>query len=115
VVDGAERSPLCSAHVPEPGADVDPPVEHLEDEAGRAPPGRDRRRRSRDDPHQVPTVVTLFAEGLLPPVGGAPVEVRVGREPLGAMVLSEVRCTGSCGHRDVAVLVFRRASAAPMP
>ena len=60
---------------------------------------------------RLPTVVELFAEGLLMPVGGTPVDVLVGGKQLGAMVLSEVRCTGY-GHHDVAVLVFRRASAA---
>lgn len=60
----------------------------------------------------LPTVVGLFAEGLLMPIGGTPVDVMVGGKRLGAMVLSEVRCTGHGGHHDVAVLVFRRASAA---
>ena len=61
---------------------------------------------------RLPTIVALFAEGLLTPIGGPPVAVMVGGKPLGAMVLSEVRCTGYGGHLDVAVLVFRRASAA---
>jgi hypothetical protein len=61
---------------------------------------------------RLPTVVELFAEGLLMPIGGTPVDVMVGEKQLGAMVLAEVRCTGYGGHSDVAVLVFRRASAA---
>jgi hypothetical protein len=61
---------------------------------------------------KMPTVVALFAEGAaLKPVGGAPVDVRVGGKVLGPMVLREVGCSGRDGHNDVAVLVFRPANA----
>ena len=60
---------------------------------------------------KMPSVVQLFAEGRLPPVGGPPVEVTVGVAKLGPMVLSEVRCAGQHGWNDVAVLIFRPASA----
>jgi hypothetical protein len=60
---------------------------------------------------KMPTVVQLFAEGRLPPIGGPPVGVMVGGRQLGPMVLTEVRCAGAFGHNDVAVLVFRPANA----
>ena len=60
---------------------------------------------------KMPSVVQLFAEGRLPPVGGPPVEVAVGLAKLGPMVLREVRCAGQHGWNDVAVLIFRPASA----
>jgi len=60
---------------------------------------------------KMPTVLQLFAEGRIPPVGGTPVEVMVGGKPLGAMVLSGVRCISNGGHHDVAELVFRPATA----
>lgn len=56
---------------------------------------------------KMPTVVQLFAEGRLPPIGGPPVDIVVGGRRLGAMVLSEVRCASFLGHHDVVVLVFR--------
>ena len=55
---------------------------------------------------KMPTVVVLFAEGVLKPVGGAPVDVMVGGKKVGPVVLREVRCSGYGGHNDVAVLVF---------
>ncbi len=55
---------------------------------------------------KMPTVVALFAEGLLSPVGGPPTEVIVGRKRLGPMVLKEVACLAEGGHNDVALLVF---------
>ena len=61
---------------------------------------------------KMPTIVELFAEGALTPVGGAPVEIMVAGKKLGPMVLAEVRCTGGGGLHDVAVLVFRRSDAA---
>ncbi len=60
---------------------------------------------------KMPTVVVLFAEGLLRPIGGAPTEVMVAGRRLGPMVLSEVRCLDDGGRNDVAVLVFRAADA----
>ena len=60
---------------------------------------------------KMPSVVQLFAEGRLPPVGGPPVEVTVGVAKLGPMVLNEVRCAGQHGWNDVTVLIFRPASA----
>jgi hypothetical protein len=63
---------------------------------------------------KMPTIVELFAEGALTPVGGAPVDVMVAGKKLGPMVLAEVRCTGGGGHHDIVVLVFRRANAKGM-
>jgi hypothetical protein len=59
---------------------------------------------------QLPTAVALFAEGLLPPVGGPPVDVMVAGKQLGLMVLGEVRCTGYGGFNDAVVLAFRTVS-----
>ena len=58
---------------------------------------------------KMPTIVELFAEGALTPVGGAPADVMVAGKKLGPMVLAEVRCTGGGGHHDIVVLVFRGA------
>jgi hypothetical protein len=55
---------------------------------------------------KMPTVVVLFAEGVLKPVGGAPVDVMIGGKRVGPVVLREIRCSGYGGHNDVAVLVF---------
>ena len=55
---------------------------------------------------KMPTVVALFAEGRLSAVGGAAVDITVGSKQLGPMMLTQVFCTGSGGHHDVAVLVF---------
>lgn len=49
---------------------------------------------------KMPTALQLFAEGRLPPVGGAPVDVMVGGKPLGAMVLSGVRCIRQNGREQ---------------
>jgi hypothetical protein len=59
---------------------------------------------------KMPTVVALFAAGLLPPVGGPPVEVVVVGRTFGKMVLREVGCAGDSFRGDVAVLSFRPAS-----
>lgn len=59
----------------------------------------------------MPSALQLFADGRLPRVGGDPVEVAIGGRKLGPMVLIEVRCGGENYRHDVAVLVFRRASA----
>lgn len=59
----------------------------------------------------MPTVLQLFAEGRLTPVGGAPVDIMVGGKELGPMVLVELRCADSGGYHDVAVLVLRPANA----
>lgn len=59
----------------------------------------------------MPSALKLFAEGRLPRVDGDPVEVTIGGQNLGPMVLSEVRCTGENYRNDIAVLVFRRANA----
>lgn len=60
---------------------------------------------------KMPPVVQLFAEGRLAPIGGPPVDVVIGGRKLGPMVLAAVYCGGAFGHNDVAVLVFRPASA----
>ena len=60
---------------------------------------------------KMPAVVALFAQGRLSAVGGAPVEVMVGGKNLGPMVLVEVSCAENGGHHDVAMLVFRSATA----
>lgn len=59
----------------------------------------------------MPSAVQLFAEGRLPRVGGESVDVVIGNQRLGPMVLAEVRCGGEGGRHDVAVLVFRPAVA----
>jgi hypothetical protein len=58
----------------------------------------------------MPSALQLFAEGCLPRVGGAPVQVVVGGRKLGPMVLSELRCGGDNCHHDIAILVFKHAS-----
>lgn len=58
---------------------------------------------------QALTVAQLFADGVLKPVGGAPVDVSAGGQRLGPMELGEVRCGSRSGVGDVIVLVFRRA------
>lgn len=58
---------------------------------------------------QMPTVVQLFAEGRLAPIGGRPVAVRIGATDLGPMVLRELHCGGESGRNDVAVLAFAPA------
>jgi hypothetical protein len=60
----------------------------------------------------MPSALQLFAEGHLPRVGGAPVEVAIGGRKLGPMVLTQVSCGGESYRHDIAVLVFRRADAA---
>jgi hypothetical protein len=57
----------------------------------------------------LPTTVQLFAEGLLTPIGGAPVELMVGGKKLAPCVLAQV-LSGGFGS-TTAVLVFRPASA----
>lgn len=61
----------------------------------------------------MPSVLALFAEGCLPRVGGAPVEVTIAGRTLGPMVLTEVLCGGKDYRYDVAVLVFRPATIEP--
>lgn len=63
----------------------------------------------------MPSALKLFADGRLPCVGGDPVEVAIGGRTLGPMVLTEVSCAGEDYRHDVAVLVFRRASAERQP
>ncbi len=59
----------------------------------------------------MPSVLQLFAEGLLPRVGSEPVEVVVGGRALGPLVLAELRCGEESSRHDVAILVFRPISA----
>lgn len=54
----------------------------------------------------MPVAVVLLADGVLPPKGGAPVEVLVHGENLGPMVLREVSCSGDGGRESIAALVF---------
>jgi hypothetical protein len=61
----------------------------------------------------MPSALQLFAEGRLPRVGGAPVEVVIGGRKLGMMVLADVRCGGENNQHDVAILVFKHAPTAP--
>jgi hypothetical protein len=56
----------------------------------------------------MPSALQLFADGKLPRVNGASVDVVVGGRALGSMVLTEVRCVGE--RHDVATLVFKPAS-----
>lgn len=55
---------------------------------------------------QAPTVLALFAGGVLKPVGGDLVHVRVGLHDLGRMRLRELRCAEEIGPYALAVLVF---------
>lgn len=64
---------------------------------------------------RMPTILELFAEGVLHPVGGLPVEVLVAGKQLGPMILREVRCPGATGRYDVATLVFHPADAVVRP
>jgi len=64
---------------------------------------------------KMPTAVSLLAEGVLPPLGGAAVELMVGGRKLDAMLLTEVRCEPNGGHHDIAVLVFVPAPDAAEP
>ncbi len=61
---------------------------------------------------QMPTALQLFAAGVLKPVGGDPVHVRVGLRDLGLMRLREVRCAQEMGRNEIAVLVFTPVVAA---
>jgi len=58
----------------------------------------------------MPSALQLFAEGRLPRVVGAPVEIAIGGRKLGPMVLTEIRCGGENYRHDIAVLVFRPAN-----
>jgi len=58
----------------------------------------------------MPAALQLFAEGLLPRVGGDPVEIMVAGQKLASMVLVEVRCGGGYGQHDIAILVFKPAT-----
>ncbi len=58
---------------------------------------------------QMPTALGLFAAGVLKPVGGDPVHVRVGLRDLGLMRLRELRCGREMGAGEIAVLVFQPA------
>ena len=55
------------------------------------------------------TVLGLFAQGALHPVGAGRVDVIVGGETYSAMVLSDVRCADIWSHHHEAILVFRPA------
>ncbi len=54
----------------------------------------------------MPTAVALFDEGVLPPMGGASVELTVLGRKFDAMVLSALGCRSGHGDRDTAILVF---------
>jgi len=58
---------------------------------------------------KMPTVVALLAEGVLPPIGGAPVGLTVHGKRIDAMVLSEIRCDADRGTNDIAILFFKPA------
>ena len=59
----------------------------------------------------MPTAFQLFAEGRLPRVESDAVEVVIGGDKLGPMVLAKVLCGGEPLRHDVAILVFRPPSA----
>ncbi|MCA9555892.1 MAG: hypothetical protein KC933_38045 [Myxococcales bacterium] len=61
---------------------------------------------------KMPTAVALFAEGVLPPIGGTAVGLTVQGQTLDAMVLTGLRCDANGGHNDIAILVFKPATAA---
>ncbi len=131
--DRGARSLVCTMGLPDGvKAELAPPLEKRVAIAGqfldevqisqggntflRFPVGRHRGKLGEDGAATVyammPSALQLFAEGRLPRVGGAPVEVAIGDRTLGPMVLTEVRCAGESGRHDIAVLVFRRAGAA---
>ncbi len=53
------------------------------------------------------TAVALFAEGLLTPMGGGPVDVMVAGKAVGPMVLTAVRCADAVARREDVVFVLR--------
>lgn len=57
-----------------------------------------------------PSALQLFADGTLPPIGGAPVEVVGGGRALGPMVLASLAASGE--QYNTATLVFRPATSA---
>lgn len=57
----------------------------------------------------MPAALQLFAEGRLHPVGGRAIDLTIGRQALGPMVLVEIRSAGE--RHDVAALVFKPAIA----
>ena len=59
---------------------------------------------------QAPTLVQLYADGVLPPIGGRPVPIEVGGVDLGRWTLASVESGGMTGVDDIIVLHFRRAS-----
>ena len=61
---------------------------------------------------KMPTAVAVLAEGVLPPIGGGSVRLTVQGKKIDAMVLSEIRCDANGGHNDIAILVFKPATAA---
>ncbi len=60
---------------------------------------------------KVLTALQLFADGVLNPIGAAPVAVQIGMSDAQPMVLTALSCTDYGGHRDFAVLVFRPTAA----
>lgn len=56
---------------------------------------------------KLPTVVALFAEGVLPPKGAGGIRIMVQGEERAPMVLEEISCDENGGRYDRAVLVFK--------
>jgi hypothetical protein len=58
---------------------------------------------------QAQTVVKLFADGVLPPIGGRAVTLTVGRRQLGPCLLDAVEAGGASRLETTVVLHFHRA------
>ena len=57
---------------------------------------------------QAPTVVQLFAEGVLAPIGGPAVTVEIGGHELGPCLLEAVEADGASPLDTTIILRFRR-------
>ena len=58
---------------------------------------------------QAATVVQLFAEGVLAPIGGPAVTVQIGGQEFGPCVLDSVETDGASPFDTTIILRFRRA------
>lgn len=56
---------------------------------------------------KMPVAVVLFAEGLLHPLNGPPIDLMVAGKELNSMILTGVSCLSDRGYDDVAMLVFK--------
>src|SRR6266508_1310673 len=58
---------------------------------------------------QAASVVQLFAEGVLAPIGGPAVPVRIGGQELGPCMLEAVEADGASAFDNTIILRFRRS------